>query len=253
MSMSNLTIKLIDIAISKLGRLHPVDIEDILLLLEEPSASWEGFERLATEASQYYQVGAAAFGPPLSSPGLTGEVMPVVDTPPDLGLACTPLSAVNALAVKGKVALVDRGGCTFVVKAHNVQDVGAIGLIVADNVAGAPPPGIGGSDPGIFIPVVRITLEDGQVLKRAMARRTRTHSGVFANLGVNLALRAGTDLVGRVLMYEPQPNQPGSSVSHYDTSATPNQLMEPAINADLRHEVKPPYDLSYPLLKNIGW
>lgn len=206
-----------------------------------------------TSVAGVYQVGTASFGPPLSSPGLTGEVMPVVDTPPDLGLACTPLSVVNALAVKGKIALVDRGVCSFVVKAHNVQDAGAIGLIVADNVAGAPPPGLGGSDAGIFIPVVRITLEDGLVLKQAMVRRTRTHSGLFANLGVNLALRAGTDALGRVLMYAPRPNQPGSSVSHYDTSATPNQLMEPAINADLRHEVKPPFDLTYPLLQDIGW
>jgi hypothetical protein len=200
-----------------------------------------------------YQVGTASFGPPLTSPGLTGEVMPVVDTPPDLGLACTPLSVINARAVRGKIALVDRGVCAFVVKARNVQDAGAIGLIVADNVAGAPPPGLGGSDPGIFIPGVRITLEDGRALKQAIARRTRTHSGLFANLGVNLAVRAGTDLLGRVLMYAPRPNQPGSSVSHYDTSATPNQLMEPAINADLTHEVKPPYDLTYPLLKDIGW
>ncbi len=200
-----------------------------------------------------YQVGTASFGPPLSSPGLTGEVMPVVDTPPDLGLACAPLSVINARAVRGKIALVDRGVCAFVVKARNVQDAGAIGLIVADNVAGAPPPGLGGSDPGIFIPVVRITLEDGQALKQAIARRTRTHSGLLANLGVNLAVRAGTDLLGRVLMYAPRPNQPGSSVSHYDTSATPNQLMEPAINADLTHEVRPPYDLTYPLLKDIGW
>ncbi|HEX5343020.1 MAG TPA: PA domain-containing protein [Duganella sp.] len=199
------------------------------------------------------QVGTAAFGPPLSTPGLTGEVMPVVDTPPDLGLACAPLSAVNALAVKGKIALLDRGVCTFVVKVRNLQDAGAIGAIVVDNTAGAPPPGLGGSDPRIVIPAVRITREDGQALKEAVARRTRTHSGLFANVGVNLALRAGTDALGRVLMYAPRPNQPGSSVSHFDTSATPNQLMEPAINADLRHEVQPPFDLTLPLLKDIGW
>jgi hypothetical protein len=44
----------LDIAISKLGRLHPVDVEDILLLLHDPAASWREFERLATEASRYY-------------------------------------------------------------------------------------------------------------------------------------------------------------------------------------------------------
>jgi hypothetical protein len=205
------------------------------------------------EVAGVIQIGTASFGPPLNTPGLTGEVMPVVDTPPDLGLACAPLSAVNALAVKGKIALLDRGTCSFLVKVRNLQDAGAIGAIVADNAIGAPPPGLGGSDPRIVIPAVRITREDGQALKEAVARRTRTHSGLFANLGVNLAVRAGTDALGRVLMYAPRPNQPGSSVSHYDTSATPNQLMEPAINADLRHEVQPPFDLTLPLLKDIGW
>ncbi|MYN40435.1 peptidase [Duganella sp. FT109W] len=205
------------------------------------------------EVAGVYQVGTAAFGPPLGSPGLTGEVMPVVDTPPDLGLACTPLSDLNMRAVRGKIAMIDRGACTFVFKIRNAQEAGAIGTIVVDNVAGAPPPGIGGSDPGIVIPAVRITLEDGQTLKQAIARRTRTHSGMYANLGINLGVRAGADPLGRVLMYAPRPNQPGSSVSHYDTSATPNQLMEPAINADLRHELGPPFDLTYPLLKDIGW
>jgi hypothetical protein len=203
--------------------------------------------------AQIIQVGTASFGPPLGSPGVTGEVMPVVDTPPDLGLACTPLSPANALAVRGKIALVDRGLCTFVIKVKNLQDAGAIGAIVVDNNPGAPPPALGGTDPSIVIPAVRITLDDGNALKVELAKRSRTHSGVFANLGVNLAVRAGTDAAGRVLMYAPNPNQPGSSVSHYDTSLYPNQLMEPAINGDLKHEVKPPYDLTLPLLKDIGW
>ena len=199
------------------------------------------------------QVGAASFGPPLNSPGVTAEVMPVVDTPPEQGLACAPLSRLNAKAVQGKIALIDRGVCAFVVKVLNAQDAGAVGVIVVDNVAAAPPPGLGGAEPRIVIPAVRITLADGQTLKAAIAGRTRTHTGMFANLGVNLAVRAGADAMGRVLMYAPNPNQPGSSVSHYDTSAAPNLLMEPAINADLTHEVKPPYDLTLPLLKDIGW
>jgi hypothetical protein len=86
-----------------------------------------------------------------------------------------------------------------------------------------------------------------------LATRSRTSSGLFVNLGVNLAVRAGTDPSGRVLMYATNPNLPGSSVSHYDISAIPNQLMEPSINDDLSHEVKPPRDLTYPLLRDIGW
>jgi hypothetical protein len=37
------------------------------------------------------------------------------------------------------------------------------------------------------------------------------------------------------------------------TSAFHNLLMEPAINADLTHFVKPPYDLTLPMFHDIGW
>ena len=67
--------------------------------------------------------------------------MPVVDQANGTGLACTPLNAANALAVNGKIALVDRGVCRFPEKVKNAQNAGAIGVIVVDNVAGSPPPG----------------------------------------------------------------------------------------------------------------
>jgi len=60
-------------------------------------------------------------------------------------------------------------------------------------------------------------------------------------------------LLGRALLFTPNPFQGGSSVSHFDTLATPNQLMEPAINGDLLHTVLPPYDLTFRLLQDIGW
>jgi len=54
-------------------------------------------------------------------------------------------------------------------------------------------------------------------------------------------------------MYAPSTYASGSSVSHWDVSATRNQLMEPAINLDLTHEVAAPTDLTYSLLQDIGW
>lgn len=200
-----------------------------------------------------YQVGTASFGPQLSSPGVSGELMPVVDTAPNLGLACNPLSAANALAVNGKVALVDRGVCTFTIKVKNAQNAGAIAVLVADNVAGAPPSGLGGADPTITIPSVRISLADGNTLKTALATRSRIHSGVFVTLGVDLSVRAGADSAGRVLLFTPNPFQSGSSVSHWDTIAFPNLLMEPNINSDLTHSVHQPLDLTLELLTDIGW
>lgn len=205
-------------------------------------------------ATGFYEIGAANFGPQLTSPGLYGEIMPVSPAAPAVGEACLPLSAIDRAAVAGKIALASRGACTFVVKATNVQNAGGIGLIVADNVAGGPPPGLGGGpDPTIVIPAVRITLADGTVLRAALARRSRTKSGVFGTLGVNTSQLAGTDAFGFVQLYTPNPFQPGSSVSHWDTVAFPNLLMEPAINGDLTHSVVVPQDLTYELFKDIGW
>jgi hypothetical protein len=200
-----------------------------------------------------YQVGTASFGPALSSPGVTAEVMPVVDNALGTGLACVALSAANAAAVNGKIALVDRGTCTFNIKAQVVQAAGAVGMIVADNTAGSPPAGLGGTDPTITIPSVRITLADGNTLKNTLRFRSRTHSGMFATLGLDLSVRAFADSSNRPFLYTPNPYQGGSSVSHWDTRMTPNQLMEPAINADLTHSVVTPQDLTFELLKDIGW
>jgi hypothetical protein len=206
----------------------------------------------AGSAAGNYSVGDASFGPPLSNPPVSGQLMPVVDQADGTGLACQPLSALNALAVRGNIALVDRGTCAFTDKARNVQAAGAIGMIVADNQAGDVSD-LGGSDPTIHIPSVRVTQVDGAKLKAALQRRSRTQSGVIASLGLDTQHRAGTDADGHILMYTPSVLSPGSSVSHYTTEAKPDQLMEPAINTDLTHEVTPPRDLTFPLLRDIGW
>jgi hypothetical protein len=64
---------------------------------------------------------------------------------------------------------------------------------------------------------------------------------------------SGADKSGRTMLYTPNPYQGGSSVSHWDTSAFKNLLMEPAINGDLTHQVTPPFDLTKPFFKDIGW
>jgi len=206
----------------------------------------------AGAAAGTYDVGTASFGPIIGTPGFYGEVMPVTVNNV-AGDACNPLSALDAAAVNGKIALLNRGICGFTIKVKNAQNAGALGVIVGDNVAGGPPAGLGGTDPTITIPAVRITLADANTLRTALAKRSRVKSGVFATLSVNTAQLAGADPLGFVQLYTPNPFQGGSSVSHYDTGAFPNLLMEPAINGDLTHEVTPPQDLTYRLLQDIGW
>lgn len=203
-------------------------------------------------AGGIYAVGDADFGPALTNPPVTGQVMPVVDQANGTGLACTALSAENAAAVKGNIALVSRGVCGFAIKVKNLQDAGAIGAIVADNVAGAVA-GMGGADPAITIPSVRVTLADGNLIAASLSKRNGNSSGTVAKLGVSKSLLAGTDAAQRMTMYTPNPYQGGSSVSHFNTSAKRNQLMEPAISADLTHSASLPLDLTFELLKDIGW
>ncbi len=197
--------------------------------------------------------GEASFGAPLTVSGLIGEVMPVVSsTGNPAGPGCGPLTPNDARAVQGRLALIDRGVCGFAVKAKNAQNAGAIGVIIANNVAG-PAPGLGGTDPTVVIPAASVSQSDGNALKTQLRTRSRTASGVFANLARFGTDLAGADTLGRVKMFAPNPFQSGSSVSHYDSSATPNLLMEPSINGNLTQTVVPPIDLTMPLFLDIGW
>jgi hypothetical protein len=198
-------------------------------------------------------VGEASFGAAVTATPVAGLLMPVVDQADgNTGLACDPLSTVNRAAVNGRIALIDRGTCAFVIKVKNAQDAGAIGVVIANNATGSAP-GLGGSDPSITIPTLSVSQSDGVALKAALKARSRTGSGVIASLAVTGTQYAGADILGRALLYAPNPYVSGSSVSHFDISAFRNQLMEPNINGDLTHSLLPPQDLTFRLLQDIGW
>ncbi len=206
----------------------------------------------AKQAASVYSVGAADFGPPVGVPTLSGEIAKVALQADSPGVACTPLDAANTAAVYGKIAMVSRGTCGFVIKVKNVQNAGAIGAIVVDNVQAALT-GLGGSDPTITIPAVRVTLADGTAIANSMVKPSGEVSGTVGKFELSKTLIAGTDSLRRITMYTPNPYEPGSSVSHYNTSAKRNQLMEPSISADLTHSITTPVDLTFELMKDIGW
>lgn len=199
-----------------------------------------------------YEVGEADFGPPLTNVPLTGQIAAVaaqVDSP---GSACTAFNAANTVAVLDKIAMVSRGGCPFVVKVKNAQVAGAIGVIVADNAPG-PAAGMGGADPTITIPSLRVSQADGITIAASLTKPDGTTTGTIGKFERSKTLLAGTDSMQRLTMFTPNPYQSGSSVSHYNTSAKRNQLMEPSISADLTHSPTLPLDLTFELLKDIGW
>ena len=206
----------------------------------------------AKTAGGLYAVGEADFGPAVTDPPLTGQIVKVALQSDSAGSACTPFNAANAAAVYRSIALVSRGTCGFAVKVKNAQNAGAIGVIVADNAPG-PVAGMGGSDPSITIPAVRITMADGAAIAASLTMPNGQSTGTVGKFQLSKTLIAGTDAQQRITMYTPNPYQSGSSVSHYNTSAKRNQLMEPAISADLTHTLTVPVDLTFELLKDIGW
>jgi hypothetical protein len=199
-----------------------------------------------------YQVGTADFGPSLSPSGVTANVAQAFDLAdvagPSTTDGCSALT--NAAAVAGRIALVDRGSCNFDIKTKNVQDAGAVGLIVANNVATALI-NMAGPDaaivPLITIPSVIISQADGITVKGQLG------GGVNATLLVDMSIAQGADAQGRALMFAPTTFSGGSSVSHWDTTEFPNQLMEPGISGDLTHSVAQPLDLTLAQLRDIGW
>jgi hypothetical protein len=187
-----------------------------------------------------YTVGTADFGPHVAPSGTTASV--VEASPAD---GCSALT--NASAVSGHIALIDRGTCTFVTKVKNAQNAGAVGVVMVNNVATPSVIQMGGGDSSIMIPTLMVSLADGGTL------RSQLTNGLNVTLMLDSSTPGGVDAQARALMYAPNPVQGGSSVSHWDTSLYPNQLMEPANSGDLTHSVAVPADLTGSQLQDIGW
>lgn len=191
-----------------------------------------------------YEVQPASYGPVLrENGGTTGKMVVVDDGDDSLGSisdGCEPIQN----NISGKIALIDRGGCAFALKSAYAQIAGAKGVIVVNNQpAGLPPMGGSALIP-MSIPSVGISNSDGTALKEASARNS------VVKLILDPNFTAGMQ-DGYVRLYAPNPVQPGSSKSHFDSVATPNLLMEPAINDDLMPSVF--LDLTPNLFEDIGW
>jgi len=202
------------------------------------------------------RVGEADFGPALGTAPIFAEVMPVVEQTPGAGEGCEAFSTSNARAVNGKVAFITPGVCTSATKVKNAQNAGAIAVLIGDTVAedAVQPMPLTGVDPTITITSSRLFLTDASKLRASLQSRSRTSSGVFASMGRNGGAQyQGADVLGRALLYAPNPFIGGSSVSHFDRTMFRNQLMEPSISSDLGSSLIPPADMTFLLLQDIGW
>jgi len=115
-------------------------------------------------AAGTYGAPMAGFGESLVTTGpISGEVVYVgrgCDPAFQGGQPLDPYLADPA----GKIALMDRGSCTFVSKVRKAELAGALTVIMVNNIAGAPI-AMGGADPAIQIPTVMVSLADGTLFK----------------------------------------------------------------------------------------
>ena len=202
---------------------------------------------LSSTPNQVLAAGDASFGAPLTADGITGDVVVAVDAADAAGPSTTDGCSAITNDISGKIALIDRGTCGFTVKVKNAQNAGAKAVLIGDNVLSLPPAGLGGADPTVTITAVRISLPDANAIKASLP-------GVSVRIGSDTSVLAGTDRVkGLMMVAALNPVSPGSSISHFEAVARPNQLMEPAINGDLTSSVDTPRDLTTKLLTDIGW
>lgn len=108
------------------------------------------------------EAGTAAFGP--ASFSISGNVVVVNDGAGTLSDGCTS-PFVNAAAVSGKIAFIDRGTCGFAVKVKNAQLNGAVGVIVGNNAGGTTIANMGGADATITIPSLLVSQNNGTAIK----------------------------------------------------------------------------------------
>jgi subtilisin family serine protease len=162
----------------------------------------------------------AQFNPPMTLPAsFTGNVKLANDgsTAPfpgsPVGTVGTTTDGCQAFAAgffTGQLALIDRGGgCSFVFKVKNAQDAGAIGVIVANNVAGTI--SMSGVDPTITIPSLSIQLADGNAIKAQLGAGVNATLQFF-NAGDTVSGSTSRGMRRHDKGFKPDISAPGTSI-----------------------------------------
>ncbi len=130
--------------------------------VDASQSNWKfpGSEFLVGDEALLYQRVEAQFTKPISEAPVTGKLVYI-------GEAATDLSDEVAAALSGNVALIDRGTVTFFEKAQRAVNAGATAIVVANNQPGDPITMSG--DESVDIPGIMISLDQGKVIKDAVA------------------------------------------------------------------------------------
>jgi cysteine-rich repeat protein len=181
-------------------------------------------------------------GPRLPAAGLTGTL--VVANPIH---GCD--APTNAAQIAGNIVLVDPaqgGALCSQLQAQVYMEIAGAKAVLAVDLAGSDPPfpvygeyGPDFPDPQMG-PIFSVTVADGQLLAQA--------AGKSVTLSPTANQIVGADASGELYLFAINPYQGGSSVSHWDTYARHNLLMEPASSPDIEGT-----DITRFLMQDIGW
>jgi uncharacterized repeat protein (TIGR01451 family) len=168
-------------------------------------------------------------GQPNPSPSPTPIASPAGTTTD----ACQPLTPASAAAVNGKIALADRGLCTAKTKTLNVQNAGAIGLIINDNVVAATPP-VFADDQNITavitIPTVTVLKSDGDAIKAQPPGTVNVTMLSMADTLASFSSR-GPRRATLPILLKPDITAPGLAITSVQTGTTctagPNTCQTP--------------------------
>lgn len=136
-----------------------------------------------------YKTASAAFGPGVSTAPITGQVVFVNDGSNTPTYSCSTL--INGNEVKGKIAMIDRGNCTFQEKALFAENAGAIGCIVCNYEDKPVEMGVVNGLAEPTIPTVSLSVSD--------CAKLRSYAGTTLNVTLQLPSFTGPNFVDATL------------------------------------------------------
>ncbi|MBG6110598.1 hypothetical protein IWX84_001477 [Flavobacterium sp. CG_9.10] len=101
---------------------------------------------------------------PVAPAFIQSDLVLYLDSATTTNEACVAPS--NAAAMNGKIVVIKRGSCTFVIKVKAAQDAGAVAVIIVNNVVGDI--SMSGADATITIPAISVTKAVGDLLINQM-------------------------------------------------------------------------------------
>ena len=152
---------------------------------------------------------------PVAPASIESDIILYDDGTPDVGQTdnadgCAP--AVNAAAINGHITIIRRststanGGtpCTFVAKALNAKAAGATAVIIVNNDATAPNSSIGmsGADATITIPVISISLTNGEAIINKLKSGVTVNGKIQSPTALEVFVNTDGDLDNGVIAHE---------------------------------------------------